>query len=99
MRVRLLLVSLVMVLLLLLLLHDRPTLVQSFPRLPGLRAVSDCLPDAVAGDAPPDATADCFITVRSLGDGGTLLYEDCAVERGGAAVEGCRTRRILRRKT
>ena len=50
-------------------------------------------------DAPPDATADCFITVRSLGDGGTLLYEDCAVERGGAAVEGCRTRRILRRKT
>ena len=50
-------------------------------------------------DAPPAATADCFITVRSLGDGGTLLYEDCAVERGGAAVEGCRTRRILRRKT
>ena len=50
-------------------------------------------------DAPPGtAGGDCFVTVRSLADGGASLYEDCTLQRAGRVVGG-RTRRILRRKT
>ena len=41
--------------------------------------------------------ADCFVTVRSLRDGGGTLVEAVSVVRGGQLVEGTSAERLLRR--
>ena len=44
---------------------------------------------------PDEPSADTFVTVRSLADGGASLFEDVTVRRGGKPVQSAR--RILRR--
>ena len=81
-------------------------------RVPGIaggrtEAVTRWLDDArletrqsLAEDAslrPDDASADVFVTVRSLQDGGASLHEECSVLRRGVPVAGAEARRILRR--